>query len=122
MCKQCGSALFPATKHIFENSGQRIIQRIDKRWPVFFYTQLTQTSPHKGQSRNISLHGMQIETDTGLAVDRIIRLSSRYLAAVARVVNVCEDHRLLSRRYRLGLEFLTLRLYQAQGIFLKVDA
>ena len=121
-CGQCGSALYPATKYNFGVDGQRIIQRIDKLWPVYFYTKWPQTKPHQGDTQDVSLNGLQMVTSVILQPEQIIKISSKNLEAVARVVNLREDHSILKRRWRVGLEFLTLRFHQTQGTFVKVDA
>ena len=121
-CSQCGSALYPATKFNFGSDGQRIIQRIDKQWPVFFYTKWPQSKPHQGDTQDVSLNGMQIITSVSLQPEQIIKVTSRNLEAVARVVNQREDHSILRKRWRVGLEFLTLRFHQTQGTFIRVDA
>ena len=122
LCVQCGSALFPATKHEFETDGKRLIQRIDKQWSVLFYTDPSQAKPYSGQTQDISLNGMQILTNTRLAEEQIVKISSCYLEAVARVVNLREGHGFLRKKWKVGMEFLTLRFHNAQGTFLKVDA
>ena len=121
-CIQCGSALYPATKFNFGSDGQRIIQRIDKQWPVYFYLKWPQSKPHQGDTQDVSLNGMQMVTSIFLQPEQVIKVSSRNLEAVARVVNYREDHSIIRKRWRVGLEFLTLRFHQAQGTFLKVDA
>ena len=121
-CNQCGSALYPATKYNFGSDGQRIIQRIDKQWPVYFYTKWPQAKPHQGDTQDVSLNGLQMVTSVFLQQEQIIKISSRSLEAVARVVNLREDRSILRRRWRVGLEFLTLRFHYTQGTFVKVDA
>lgn len=121
-CAQCGSSLYPATKFNYGSDGQRIIQRIDKQWPVYFYTKWPQSKPHHGDTQDVSLNGMQILTSVYLQPEQIIKVSSRNLEAVARVVNQREDRSILRKRWRVGLEFLTLRFHQTQGTFVRVDA
>lgn len=121
-CSNCDSALFPATKHALEQSDQRIIERINRQWDVTFYTQWPANRSYNGKTHDVSLHGMQLLTSTELVHHQIIKISSSTLDAVARVVNRRqEQYGLLSKRWRIGLEFLTLRFHQTQGAFLKID-
>ncbi len=121
-CGNCDSALFPAIKHALEQSDQRIIERINRQWDVTFYTQWPANRSYSGQTHDVSLNGMQLLTSTELANHQIIKISSSTLDAVARVVNRRqEQYGLLSKRWRIGLEFLTLRFHQTQGAFLKID-
>lgn len=122
-CSICASALFPATKQAFEQQDQRIIQRIDRQWDVTFYTQWPSTRSYSGKTHDVSLNGMQLLTTTALETNQIIKITSSTLDAVARVVNRREDRGgLLKKRWRVGLEFLTLRLHQTHGTFVKLDA
>lgn len=121
-CSNCDSALFPATKHALEQSDQRIIERLNRQWDVTFYTQWPANRAYNGKTHDVSLNGMQLLTSTELVNHQIIKISSSTLDAVARVVNRRqEQYGLLSRRWRVGLEFLTLRFHQTQGAFLKID-
>ena len=122
-CSTCASALFPATKQTFEQQDQRIIQRIDRQWDVTFYTQWPSNRSHSGKTHDVSLNGMQLLTTTVLEANQIIKITSSTLDAIARVVNRREDRSgLLKKRWRVGIEFLTLRFHQTHGTFLKLDA
>ena len=121
-CSNCDSSLFPATKHALVQSDQRIIERINRQWHVTFYTQWPANRSYTGKTHDVSLNGMQLLTSTELANQQIIKISSSTLDAVARVVNRRqEQYGLISKRWRIGLEFLTLRFHQTQGAFLKID-
>lgn len=122
-CTTCESALFPAAKQAFEQRDQRIIQRINRQWDVTFYTQWPSTRAYSGKTHDVSLHGMQLLTNVALEGNQLIKITSGALDAVARVVNLREERcGILSRRWRVGLEFLTLRFHRSQGAFLKIDA
>ena len=122
-CSTCGSALFPATRHSLEQSDQRIIQRINRAWQITFYTQWPAPRSYAGTTHDVSLNGMQLLTTTPLEDQQIIKITSSTLDAVARVVNRRqEQYGLFGTRWRIGLEFLTLRFHQTQGAFLRIDA
>ena len=122
-CTSCDSALFPATKQILEQKDQRMIQRINRQWDVTFFTNWPATRSHSGKTHDVSLNGMQLLTSIALENNQIIKISCSPLDAVARVVNRREERSgLLGRKWRVGLEFLTLRFHQTQGAFLKIDA
>ena len=121
-CTNCNSALFPATRHALEQSDQRIIQRIKRQWEVTFYTRWPANRSHTGTTHDVSLNGMQLLTSTELSNKQIIKINSSTLDAVARVVNRRqESYGLLGKRWRIGLQFITLKFHQTQGAFLKID-
>ncbi|MFK7794892.1 MAG: DnaJ domain-containing protein [Gammaproteobacteria bacterium] len=121
-CSRCGSALFPATKQNFELNGNRLINRIEKQWPVSFYMGWQDARSYIAKTQDVSLNGLQVLSNTYVENGQVLKLSSHMLDAVAIVVNSRSDHTMLRKRWRLGLEFLTLRFHQAQGIFVKTDA
>lgn len=121
ICYECGSTLFPATKLVFEKDDQRVIKRIDKQWPVTFYTQWPDPISYLGQSQDVSLNGMQMLTTISLHEGQIIKMKSHMMDAVARVMNYREDYVEGVKLWRMGLEFITLRFYKTQGMFLKLD-
>ena len=122
VCAVCDSALFPAIKQNFEGGDQRIIQRINKQWPITFYTQWPNSKSYVGQTQDVSLNGMQVLTKIALHEGQIVKITSSTLDALARVVNQREFRSGLRKQWRIGLEFLTLRFHQVQGTFLKLDA
>ena len=122
ICSRCGGALFPASKQVLEQNGKRIIQRVEKNWPVSFYTQWPVTRGYIGKTQDVSLNGIQMQSYTAVREGQILKLNSHMLDAVAIVVNVRDDHTLLRKRWRVGLEFVTLRFHQTQGTFVKINA
>ena len=122
LCVRCGAALYPATKQNFELNGSRLINRIEKQWPVSFYTDWTDARSYIGKTQDVSLNGIQILSNTYVENGKVLKLSSHMLDAVAIVVNSRSDHTILRKRWRIGLEFVTLRFHQAQGTFVKIDA
>ena len=122
LCSHCGSALFPAAKQVLEKNGHRIIQRVEKQWPISFYVQWPITRGYIAKTQDVSLNGIQILSHNLLSENQIVKLNSHMLDAVAIVVNVRSDHTILRKRWRIGLEFITLRFHQTQGTFLKINA
>lgn len=122
VCTRCGSALYPAEKQVLEQDGQRVIQRIEKQWPVSFYLQWPITRGYLGNSQDVSLNGIQMQSHTFLKEGQVLKLSSHMLDAVAVVVNVRNDHTILRKRWRVGLQFITLKFHRTQGTFLKINA
>ncbi|MBL4700005.1 MAG: PilZ domain-containing protein [Phycisphaeraceae bacterium] len=122
LCQRCASSLFPASKQSLGQSGKRIIQRIEKQWPVTFYMHWSDDRSYMGKTQDVSLNGIQMLTNTFVENGQVLKLSSHTLDAVAVVVNYRSDHTILLKRWRVGLEFLTLRFHQAQGTFIRTNA
>jgi len=121
-CLRCGSALFPSTRQNFDLSGNRLINRIEKQWPVSFYMHWSDARSYIGMTQDVSLNGIQLLSNTYVENGMVLKLSSHMIDAVAIVVNSRSDHTILRKRWRIGLEFLTLRFHQIQGAFIKIDA
>ena len=119
VCVQCCSPLFPAKKQDFEQSCQRAILRIDKQWPVEFYTRWPQSVPFSGNTQDVSLNGMQLLTTQSMPEHRIIKISSQFLDAVARVVNRQVVGQ--TNSWRVGLAFITLRFHHTNGTFVSAQ-
>lgn len=122
VCSRCGSALYPAEKQALEQSGKRIIQRIEKQWPLSFYTQWPVTRGYIAKTQDVSLNGIQILTHTLVREGQLLKINSHMLDATAIVVNVRNDHTVLRKRWRVGLQYVTLKFHQAQGTFVKINA
>lgn len=121
-CGQCGSVLYPVVRQPMQTSGRRIINRIQKRWPVSFYTKWPAMSAFSGMTIDVSLNGMQILTTAKLHDDQIIKLSSNTLDALGRVVSQRKESVEYRSRWRTGVEFITLKFHSVQGTFIKLES
>lgn len=121
-CTRCGSALYPAVKQNFDQNGSRLINRIEKQWPVSIYLDWADARSYIGTTQDVSLNGLQVLSNTYVENGTVLKLSSHMLDSVAVVVNSRSNHTLLRKRWNLGLEFITLRFHQVQGTFIKIDA
>ncbi len=117
VCPKCESPLFPATKQTVEICGKRTIERINKEWPVKFYTAWPHTETNTGTTKNVSLNGMQLITTTELENNQVLKIISNELFAVAKVVN----YQQIDQEWRYGLEYVTLRFHRAHGTFVSLE-
>ncbi len=120
-CRRCGSALYLASKQAHGQDGQRIIQRIEKKWPVSYYAGWPTQRVYIAETQDVSLNGIQLLTNYYVGHDQILKLSSHKLDAVAVVMYIKGAHTLLRQRWRVGLEFITLRFHQTHGNFVKIN-
>jgi len=121
LCTECSSPLFLAEKQTFQKSCQRAILRIDKQWPVEFYTKWPQSSPHSGHTQDVSLNGMQILAAQSLSEDQVVKITGKFLDSVARVVNQQAQPIGEMKYWRVGLEFITLCFHRTHGTFVSVE-
>lgn len=121
-CGRCGSVLYPVVRQPMQANGRRIISRIQKRWPVSFYTKWPGISVFSGMTVDLSLNGMQILTTAKLHNDQIIKLSSNTLDALGRVVNQRKESVAYRSRWHTGVEFITLKFHSVQGTFVKLES
>ncbi len=117
VCPKCESPLFPAAKQTVEICGKRTIQRINKEWPLRFYTSWPHTESFSGKTKDVSLNGMQLITAAQLDENQVIKITSNELFSVARVMNLYQ----MDNEWRYGLEFLTLRFHRAHGTFVSLE-
>ena len=122
VCAQCNSPLFRAEKQTLENSGQRAVKRIDKRWPVAFFTGWPPDRRRTGYTEDMSLNGMQLLTTEVLTEGQILSITSEAFDAVGRVANLRKNAGGSGRQWQAGLEFLTLRFHRPSGTFVSLEA
>jgi hypothetical protein len=124
-CGTCASPLYPAERHRFEYSGQRMLKRIPKLTDVELYVNWPQATPYTAQMRDISLNGMQLLAEAPLQHNQIVKIDCPTCAAIARVAH-CKRERNDSTgapgRWAVGVEFLTLRFGSARGTFVSAHA
>jgi hypothetical protein len=124
-CAACASPLYPAARHRFEPSGQRMLNRIEKRRAVDLYVSWPQSRPYEAEMRDLSLNGMQIAASSRLSANQIVKIDGDVCAAVARVAHCEREHDAGSgapRRWLIGVEFLTVRFRSPRGSFVSAHA
>lgn len=115
-CGRCDSPLFPAERHRFEYSGQRMLSRIPKHRDIYLYVTWPQPEPFVGEMRDISLNGMQFVAGMRLQSNQIIKIDCKELRALGRVAHTAPDIDDIAR-WSTGVEFLTLRFRESRGSF-----
>jgi hypothetical protein len=115
-CGRCESPLYPAERHRFEYSGQRMLSRIPKHRGISLYVTWPQPEPFRAQMRDISLNGMQFAAAVRLESNQIVKIDCEELRALARVAHTARDPNEVDR-WHTGVEFLTLRFRKTRGSF-----
>ena len=116
VCSNCGSPLCAATNAKLEHQGQRAVARIERNHPIVFHREW----PGEGslaRTRDISLNGISLVTDTPVEIGTHIKISGDLLGAVARVTHCQRDPGLANNPWIIGAAFVTLKFAQTQGSF-----
>ncbi len=119
-CGACASPLYPAERHRFEYSGQRMLRRIAKRHAITLFV-APQTQSIGGEMRNLSLNGMSFASTVRFEINQVVLIECSELRALARIAHVERDVD-DPARFRAGVEFLTLRFRQVRGTFVSAEA
>ena len=115
-CTNCESPLSLATPVDLEQSCRRAVKRVVKNDPVHFYTNWPQKH-NPGKLQDISPNGMLFITSQPVATEKIIKLASELLHAVAVVMSCQSTAGNSASAYSVGVRFLTLRFQNSKGTF-----
>lgn len=119
-CSSCHSPLYPT--HKIKNSGlsKRVFQRIAKDFVITYFIEWPSLQEYHGQTSQLSPTGMQFCTDQYLLPGKIIKISSRYVEAVAKVIyclNISPPMNPPSPGNIIGVEFLAFISLMTPGTF-----
>ncbi len=114
LCATCGGALFPAVKRLDGIEPGRAAVHIRMKMPMTFRRSTLLQELLTGTCMDVSLNGMQFLTATEIAIEERVSIDCQFCSAVAVVRNVRPDTS-VPRRWRCGVEFLTLHLRHDRG-------
>ena len=114
-CARCASPLYPAERHRLEYSGQRILGRIQLRYPISIWTQFERGTPIAGEMRNLSLNGIGLTSSVLFEANQIVRVDCTELRAIGRIAHA-EPTTQGPHPFSAGLEFVTLLLRGSGGL------
>lgn len=117
LCGNCASPLRRAERHEAEEPGLRALERFPKQQVIRFYTDWPDSPMNAGRSRDISLDGMQFETNRQLNLNQMIKIDCDVCRAVARVAHVHQEGSV----WIVGVEFVTLMFEKIQGTFVSAE-
>jgi hypothetical protein len=121
MCAACGSPLQPASRPRMESVGKRATSRLARRYPLSFHHGWPLQGPFSGETRDISLGGLQFVTVGAVVVSQLLQVSCDPLSAVVRVLacTACDDS---GFRWLVRAEYLTVYFRRSRGAFLSEEA
>lgn len=121
MCTACGSPLQAVSRQRMETIGKRATSRLARRYALNFYHGWPLQGPFSGETRDISLGGLQFVTVGAVVPSQLLKLSCDPLSAVARVV-ACTASDDPEFRWLVRAEYLTLHFHRARGALLSERA
>jgi hypothetical protein len=121
MCAACGSPLQAASRQRLETVGKRATSRLARRYPLNFFHGWPLQGPFSGETRDISLGGLQFVTVGAVVPRQLLKLACDPLSAVVRVV-VCTASEDPDFRWLVRAEYLTVYFRRARGALLSEKA
>lgn len=119
-CTTCNSPLAPALRERLD-TGQRAVSRVPRRLALTYFTGWPGQGPFPGESRDLSLHGLQFVVNGALPVSKVIKVECEALVALARVV-ACTDNDQRDWRWLIRAEYVTVRFRRSRGGFFATRA
>ncbi len=120
-CAACGSPLHPASQQRMEPSGKRATRRLARRYPLSFHHGWPLQGPFSGETRDISLGGLQFVTVGAVPPSQLLQVSCDPLSAVVRVV-ACTASDDPDWRWLVRAEYLTVHFRRSRGAFFSEKA
>lgn len=119
-CTTCNSPLAPAVRDRLD-TGQRAVSRVPRRIGLTYFTGWPGQGPFPGETRDLSLHGLQFVANSALPVTKVIKVDCEALVALARVV-ACTDNDQRDWRWLIRAEYVTVRFRRSRGGFFATRA
>jgi hypothetical protein len=121
VCAACGSPLQPASRQHMETTGKRATARLSRRHSLSFHHGWPLQGPFSGQTRDISLGGLQFVTHVEVVPAALLKVSCNPLSAVVRVIACVASHE-PDFRWLVRAEYLTICFRRSRGAFLSEKA
>jgi hypothetical protein len=120
-CDGCGSPTSPPPRRRAEGDDHRAAPRVARDGEVSLLLRGA-TRPFRAVIHNLSPTGVSVIAAQAIAVEQVIRVEGSMLRAVGRVVSCREQRTLTSRRFSIGIEFLTVEFVAASGTLISTRA
>lgn len=121
-CDVCDSPLTPVKKNRQAGNCKRALKRTSVKGLVHFLTSWPQFKEKVGEIQNLSPMGVRFVYSNKIPPDTLIKIDSRGLKAVGRVVSCFNSEDRQIPGYCVCVEFLTLSYRAAQGVFVSAKA
>jgi hypothetical protein len=122
LCSACASPLCPAEPPNHETSWMRAVDRFPQDQLITFFTRWPQPEAHSGQLLDISVTGMQFETEHQVARHQFLKIQCDVCSTIARVAHCRPKPGQSESVWLVGVEFFTLRFERLRGAFVSAEA
>jgi len=116
-CRVCDSPLTPVKRNRQASSCKRALKRTSVRGLVHFLTKWPQFKEYVGEIQDLSPMGIKFVYGDEVPLETLIKIDSRGLKAVGRVVSCYSAMESQHIGYCVCVEFITLSYRGAQGVF-----
>jgi len=120
-CRVCDSPLTPVKKSRHTGNCKRALKRTSVKGLVHFLTRWPQFKEQVGEIQNLSPMGLKFTYAHEIPLSSFIKVDSRGLKAVARVVS-CLPSTDGRSGFCIGVEFVTMSYRVDQGVFVSEKA
>jgi DnaJ domain len=120
-CHRCGSPTSPPPGRRAEGDDHRAAPRVARGGEVKLLLRGA-TTPRRALIHDLSPAGVSVVAAQTIAVDDVIRVDGAMLCAVGRVASCREQRTLTSRRFSIGIEFLSVEFAAASGTLISTRA
>lgn len=121
-CARCGSPLHCATPALAAADGRRAIPRLPRHYPVTLYTEWPPAAGLRGETRDVSPHGISFVTTELIPPEAVVKLDSEFCRAVLKVANTRVEDDGADGLWLVGAQFLAVAFPRARGGFLSAEA
>jgi hypothetical protein len=120
-CEYCQSPLFQATRHEGLTTTRRALDRVPRRMRVLCAEASRPDFLMEMTTVDVSVDGMRLSSPYRLLPGQRLRLQCSFCHAVGVVTYVAAESLHQSDRWHVGVQFLTLKVTQARGVFLSLQ-
>lgn len=121
-CGRCGSPLHCAAPELAAADGRRAIPRLPRQYPVTIYTEWPPAAGLRGETRDVSPHGISFVTSELIPPEAVVKLESELCRAVLKVANTRVEEDGADGLWLVGAQFLAVAFPHPRGGFLSAEA
>jgi len=116
-CHACASALNPAHRDDAGSQTRRGLERLPRNMRLTFRRATAPDETLTATTEDVSINGMRFVTPVSVQVGDCLRVDCDFCSAVTIVRSVLAKTTGSGPRYRVGVEFVTLRITMPRGAF-----
>jgi hypothetical protein len=120
-CEYCQSPLYPATHLEALTTSRRRLERMPRQMRVICAEASRPDYIMEMTTVDVSVNGMRLSSSYRLLAGQRLRIQCSFCQAVGVVTYVAVESSDRPDRWHVGVQFLTLKVTQARGVFLSLQ-